>query len=495
MTGTDEPLNIIVVGASGDLARKKVFPALFALYCQGLLPRSWAVFGFARSAFSHQQFRDRIAERLSCRYAPGASCEEKTAEFLSRCFYCEGAYDAPDAFLNLYTLMREKEGGVATNRMFYLAVPPSVFLDVATALGGAGLVQCGARAPWSRIVIEKPFGKDRASSDALTRQLAEVFTEEQTYRIDHYLGKELIQNLMVLRFANLVFEPVWNNAYIERVNIDWKEDIGVEGRGGYYDNYGIIRDVVQNHLLQILALIAMERPVDTEPRHIRDEKVRVLRAISPVALNDVLIGQYVAAPAGAAAHCAYVAEEGVPENSLTATYAALVLRVQNERWAGVPFFVKAGKALDERISSVRIRFKSLTGNIFCEDPNGGCLAPNELCLRIQPDEALSLSIVNKEPGLRISLARSDLNLRYQTAFRGEIPDAYERLLLDVIHGDKSLFIRADELVAAWDIFTPVLHEIEKERIRPRPYPFGSQGPGVGSGAWRVGSGEWIVDSG
>lgn len=465
------PLGIVVVGASGDLASRKIIPALFALYCQGLLPARFNVFGMARTAYTHEAFRAHIAEHLTCRYAPGESCADRTAEFLARCYYTAGQYGSSDAFLDLYGTMRAVEGPGPVNRVFYMAIPPGVFLDVARALGDAGLVACGSQQEWSRLVVEKPFGRDRATSDALVQEMHKVFTEESTYRIDHYLGKEIVQNLMVLRFANAVFEPLWNREFIESVRITWKEPFGVGQRGGYFDGYGIIRDVMQNHLLQILALLAMDRPARFDANAVRDAKVRLLRAIQPVGFDDVVTAQYAAA---GPSKPGYTQEPTVPADSLTPTYAATVLRIDNDRWRGVPFFVEAGKALDAGLSDVRLRFRRPPGDLF-----GGAAGPvdaNELVIRVQPDEAIEMRIMNKVPGLKMALQPTPLNLRYQAAFNAQIPDAYECLLLDVLRGDRSQFIRADELAAAWDIFTPVLHELESRRTQPETYPFGSHGP-------------------
>ncbi|MBM4143246.1 MAG: glucose-6-phosphate dehydrogenase [Lentisphaerae bacterium] len=469
-----DPVTFVVVGASGDLARKKLLPALFALYSQGFLPRDFRVFGFARTPFGDAEFRARVAENLTCRYVPGEACADRIREFLERCHYTAGQYDSADAFLNLYQAMREKEGRQERNRVFYLSIPPQVFLGVAHAIGGAGLVQCGNRRVWSRAVLEKPFGRDRASSDRLTAEMARVFEERETYRIDHYLGKEVIQNLMVLRFANLVFEPIWNRAHVRRVTIEWKEDIGVEGRGGYFDAYGIIRDVIQNHLLQILALTAMERPASVTAGHVGDEKVKVLRAVPPLTPDDVALGQYTAGTRRGLPHPGYTDDPTVPRDSRTPTFAAAALRVDNERWRGVPFVIMAGKGLDGGGTTVTIHFRDVAGNVFCDRPL--CLPANRLSIRIQPDEAIMLHVVNKQPGLQVALVESDLNLRYRAAFDALIPDAYECLLLDVLEGDKSLFIRCDELEAAWDIFTPLLHAIEARGIAPEPYAFGSAGP-------------------
>ncbi len=464
------PLGIVVVGASGDLASRKIIPALFALYCQGLLPEQFNVFGMARTSFTHEAFRAHIAENLTCRYAPGESCADRTAEFLARCYYSAGQYGSADAYLDLYGIMRSIEGQGSVNRVYYMAVPPGVFLDVARALGDAGLIACDPRREWSRIVIEKPFGRDRATSDDLVREMHKVFTEESTYRIDHYLGKEIVQNLMVLRFANLVFEPLWNREFVESVRITWKEPFGVGQRGGYFDGYGIIRDVMQNHLLQILALLAMDRPTRFDANAVRDAKVRLLRAIPPVGLDDVVTAQYTAG----AGKPGYTQEPTVPAESLTPTYAASVLRIENDRWRGVPFFVEAGKGLDAGLSEVRLRFRRPPGELFGNA--AGPIEANELVIRVQPDEAIEMRIMNKVPGLKMALQPTPLNLRYQAAFNAQIPDAYECLLLDMLRGDRSLFIRADELEAAWDIFTPVLHALEANRTRPETYPLGSHGP-------------------
>lgn len=470
------PLGIVIIGASGDLAQRKVIPALFALYCQGLLPVDFHIYGMARSMMSHAQFREKIAENLTCRYSPGESCAAKTAEFLERCHYSGGQYGAVDSYLDLFQLMSGIEGRAGANRFFYMAVPPTVFLDVARALGNSGMVACGEREEWSRVVVEKPFGRDRESSDNLVAGMHKVFTEETTFRIDHYLGKEIVQNLMVLRFANLVFDPIWNRDYVESIRIVWKEPIGVGQRGGYFDSVGIIRDVMQNHLLQILALLAMEKPAEYNAGAVRDEKVRLLRCIPPPALEEVCLGQYAK---GGRHGQGYTQESMVPGDSLTPTYAAALLRIHNERWDGVPVLLEAGKAMEQRINEVRMRLRGVPDNIFGE--RMGVLEPNELVIRIQPDEAITMRVMNKAPGLDLVLQQTELNLRYQTAFQGEIPDAYECLLLDVIQGDRNLFIRADELAAAWDIFTPVLRRIEAESVRPALYPFGSTGPAPAEG--------------
>jgi glucose-6-phosphate 1-dehydrogenase len=465
------PLAIVIIGASGDLAQRKVIPALFALYCQGFLPAEFHVYGMARSAMSHEQFRGKIAENLTCRYSPGESCARKTSEFLGRCYYSGGQYGSVDSFLDLFQLMSGIEGRGDADRLFYMAVPPTVFLEVAAALGGAGMVACGPGAEWSRVVVEKPFGRDRYSSDQLVAEMNKVFTEESTYRIDHYLGKEIVQNLMVLRFANRVFEPIWNRDYVESIRITWKEPVGLGQRGGYFDSAGIIRDVMQNHLLQILALLAMEKPAGYNAGAVRDEKVRLLKCIPAPLLEEMNLGQY---SGGTGGRLGYTDEPLVPRDSLTPTYAAALLRIHNSRWDGVPVLLEAGKAMEQRINEVRMRFRAVPDHFF--GTALGPVLPNELVIRIQPDEAITLRVMNKAPGLDLVLQQTELNLRYQTAFSQEIPDAYECLLLDVIQGDRSLFIRADELAAAWDIFTPILQRIEAEKVRPELYGFGSTGP-------------------
>ncbi|MBI2431420.1 MAG: glucose-6-phosphate dehydrogenase [Candidatus Hydrogenedentes bacterium] len=469
-----QPLSAVVVGASGDLSMRKIFPALFALYCQDLLPREFHVVGFSRSQMGNDAFRGRIMEHLTCRYVPGEKCGELMDAFLARCTYVSGNYNSVDSFRQLHTELQHLDPQGRENRIFYMAIPPFLFLDVAHALADAGLVHRDGHGGWGRVVIEKPFGSDLASSNQLTESMAKVFTEDQTYRIDHYLGKEVIQNLMVLRFANLIFDPIWDRNCIHDVRISWMENLSLEGRAGYFDEYGIVRDVMQNHLLQMLALVAMEPPVALNSHYVRDEKVKALRCVAPLTLNDVVVGQYTAGAVEGHQHSGYREEEGVPAGSRTPTYAAAVLQIRNRRWDGVPFLIRAGKGLHTNMTEIRIRFHDVPGNIFRTSPD--LLTANELVIRVQPNAAISFRIMNKVPGLGIKLAQSDLDLSYEAAFGGKIPDAYESLLLDVIKGDKSLFIRSDELAAAWQIFTPVLHELEARRVEPEKYTFGSEGP-------------------
>ncbi len=471
----DQALSIAIIGASGDLALKKIYPALFALYCQNLLPERFHVSGYARTPMSNEVFREQVMKNLTCRYTPGEQCAEHMNRFLQHCTYVPGQYDDIEGFRRLDADLRAFGPETRENRLYYMSIPPFLFLDVAHAIRAAGMAHQQEDSPWSRVVIEKPFGSDRHSSDELTENMAKVFSESQTFRIDHYLGKEVIQNLMVLRFANLIFDPIWNRSCIEHVKISWMEDIGLEGRAGYFDQYGIIRDVMQNHLIQIMALVAMEEPITLDAHDVRNEKVKILRCVPPLTLNDVIVGQYAAGNYQGRRHPGYLEEPEIPPDSITPTYAAAALRVKNRRWDGVPFLIRAGKGLNARMTEIHIQFRHVPANIFAKSRED--VTPNELIIRVQPDAMISFRIVNKAPGLKIALAQSDLDLQYASAFESAvIPDAYECLLLDVIQGDRSLFIRADELQAAWDIFTPVLHELSACTIRPQPYPFGSDGP-------------------
>lgn len=469
-------LSVVVLGASGDLAVKKIFPALFSLYCRKLLPASFHCYGFARTEMSESAFRQLLMSHLTCRYTPGETeCHDLMEGFLGHCSYVQGSYDDRASFVRLQQELekREHKDGT-TKRIFYLSVPPFIFLPASKTLHETGLLTEIPGTLQCRLVLEKPFGRDRVSSDALTKDIAALCDESQIYRIDHYLGKEVVQNLMALRFSNLIFEPLWNRNNIDNVHISWTEEIGVEGRAGYFDQYGIIRDVMQNHLLQMLALVAMGEPGNLHPESVRDEKVKVLRSIPPVTAEQIVIGQYSRASFRGRQRAGYLEEPGIAPDSRADTYAATVLHVQNRRWDGVPFLVRAGKALGDQKAEIRITFREVPANIFAASPTPPLA--NELLIRVQPDPALSLSVMTKVPGLRMSLHKTELNLSYASTFNATIPEAYESLLLDVIRGDKSLFIRDDELAASWDIFTPILHALEDGSVKPLPYAYGSNGP-------------------
>lgn len=466
-----EPVALIVLGASGDLAKKKTFPAIFSLYYHGLLPSDFVLYGFARSDYSHEEFRDLILATLSCRVIDGEKCSQKMDEFLPKCFYHRGDYGSADTFEQLDKTLSEtfEKPFHKSNRLFYLAIPPKVFNNSCISINARSRSKKG----WTRVVVEKPFGHDLESYRILRAQLSSVLTESETFRIDHFLAKEIVQNLMTLRFANSIFEPLWNRQNIQSVQITFKENFGVEGRAGYFDNVGIIRDIMQNHLLQILALIAMEAPVSLAAEDIRNEKVKVLRSVIPLKASDFATGQYAAKDAHSKA---YLDDDGVPEDSKTPTYASCVMQINNARWDGVPFLMRAGKALDERKTEIRIQFKHVPGALF---PITEDAEHNELVIRVQPDEAIYFRILSKVPGLTSRIEEARLNLFYRHAWEEskDIPDAYERLILDVIQGEKSLFIRDDELDVAWRIFTPALDELEaSDGPKPELYEYGSSGP-------------------
>eukprot|EP01104_Vermistella_antarctica_P020581 TRINITY_DN8859_c0_g1_i1.p1 TRINITY_DN8859_c0_g1~~TRINITY_DN8859_c0_g1_i1.p1 ORF type:complete len:631 (+),score=121.35 TRINITY_DN8859_c0_g1_i1:270-1895(+) len=455
-------LSIVVLGASGDLAKKKTFPALFKLFQVGLIPREVLVFGFARSPLTNEEFHEKVGERMK-------GDKADVDAFLKRCRYFHGQYTERESFVALDKFMQQYEGerAAGSNRIFYMAVPPSIFLASADSIKHGAMSRCG----WNRIVVEKPFGHDLASSTALSENLARLFHEDQLYRIDHYLGKELVQNLIVLRFANMNFEPLWNKHYISNVQITFKEPIGLEGRAGYFDKFGIVRDVMQNHLLQIFSLVAMEPPISLSAGDVRDEKVKVLRCVPPITLSDTVIGQFVRG--GQPEEPGYLEDPAVPDDSNTPTFATSVLHIKNSRWEGVPFILKCGKGLNERKAEIRVQFKPVASNLF---PG---VARNELVIRVQPEESIYMKVITKKPGLSVELVQSELDLSYSKRFdlKAGLPDAYERLIFDVVRGDQSQFVRVDELEAAWKIFTPLLHQIEADKsIRPIQYKFGTRGP-------------------
>ncbi|KAI9321629.1 glucose-6-phosphate dehydrogenase [Dichotomocladium elegans] len=412
---------------------------------------------------THDDYVGRVTQYIKAR-------ADELAKFKEITSYHAGAYDQDEAWKSLDTYVCESESrrGVKMgqrNRVFYMALPPSVFIPVSKGIRKHVYAQDGV----NRLIVEKPFGMDTASSNELGREIGALFKEEEIYRIDHYLGKEMVKNVMTMRFSNVFFNQVWDRKFIDNVQITFKEPFGTEGRGGYFDDFGIIRDVMQNHLLQVLSLIAMERPISTESEAIRDEKVKVLKCIPPVTIQDALLAQYV----GANGKPGYLEDETLKnKKSRTPTFAALTLWVQNERWEGVPFILKAGKALDDGKVDIRIQFRNVAGSLYKGAPR------NELVMRIQPKEAVYIKFNNKQPGLTYQTMQSDLDLSYHDRFTDlSIPDAYESLILDVLRNDHSNFVRDDELEAAWKIFTPLLHQIDKDSSIPlSTYPYGSRGP-------------------
>ncbi|DAZ93048.1 TPA: hypothetical protein N0F65_009796 [Lagenidium giganteum] len=471
----NEALTIFVIGASGDLAKKKTYPSLFALYKAGFLPPHVVIVGYARSANTDEAFRQHLDPYIKIK-KDDAKGQEAKAEFLQKCIYRAGKYDSADDVAKVSHEMEQLEAATGKeifNRLFYFAIPPSVFVPIGTSIKKAALTTRG----WNRLIVEKPFGHDLDSFNELSRDMSALYSEDEIYRIDHYLGKEMVQNFLVLRFANTIFEPIWNRNYISSVVITFKEDIGTQGRGGYFDSYGIIRDVMQNHLLQVLSLVAMEPPVLASGKdysnYIRDEKVKVLNCIQPISLEDTVIGQYLGDPEKN--EPGYLEDPTVPKGSTTPTFATCILRINNPRWDGVPFIMKAGKALNERKGEIRVQFKAPPGasHMF----PGVHIPIQELVMRLQPSEAVYMKVNVKSPGLATNAISSELDLSYAQRYADtEVPDAYTRLILDVLRGKQAAFVRDDELRAAWKIFTPLLKEIETNKIKPLPYAFGSRGP-------------------
>uniref|UniRef100_A0A7N5P455 Glucose-6-phosphate 1-dehydrogenase n=1 Tax=Ailuropoda melanoleuca TaxID=9646 RepID=A0A7N5P455_AILME len=455
----------IIMGASGDLAKKKIYPTIWWLFRDGLLPEDTFIVGYARSRLTVADIRKQSEPFFK------ATPEEKPKleEFFARNSYVAGQYDDTASYERLNSHMNALHQGPQTNRLFYLALPPTVYEAVTKNIHETCMSQTG----WNRVIVEKPFGRDLQSSDRLSNHISSLFREDQIYRIDHYLGKEMVQNLMVLRFANRIFGPIWNRDNIACVILTFKEPFGTEGRGGYFDEFGIIRDVMQNHVLQMLCLVAMEKPASTGSDDVRDEKVKVLKCISEVQADNVVLGQYVGNPSGEGESSkGYLDDPTVPRGSTTATFAAVVLYVENERWDGVPFILRCGKALNERKAEVRLQFRDVAGDIFQQQ-----CKRNELVIRVQPNEAVYTKMMTKKPGMFFNPEESELDLTYGNRYKNvKLPDAYERLILDVFCGNQMHFVRSDELREAWRIFTPLLHKIEREKLQPIPYVYGSRGP-------------------
>ncbi|XP_069065382.1 glucose-6-phosphate 1-dehydrogenase isoform X1 [Pleurodeles waltl] len=449
----------------GDLAKKKIYPTLWWLFNDGLLPEDTYIVGYARSKITIEDIRKQSQPNFKVT----AADQQKLDQFFDRNSYISGQYNDQTSFEKLNTHINSLPNGKIANRLFYLALPPSVYEDVTRNIR----LTCMSKDGWNRVIVEKPFGKDLDSSNKLSNHISSLFKEEQIYRIDHYLGKEMVQNLMVLRFGNRIFGPIWNRDNIGCVVLTFKEPFGTEGRGGYFDEFGIIRDVMQNHLLQMLCLVAMEKPCSTGSDDVRDEKVKVLKCISEVTPSNVVLGQYVGNPKGEGeAQKGYLDDPTVPAGTTTATFATAVLYVHNERWDGVPFILRCGKALNERKAEVRLQFRDVPGDIF----NQQCKR-NELVIRVQPNEAVYAKMMTKKPGMFFNPEESELDLTYGNRYKDvKLPDAYERLILDVFCGSQMHFVRSDELREAWRIFTPLLHTVESEKKPPIPYEYGSRGP-------------------
>mmetsp|Transcript_6604 Transcript_6604/g.10363 ORF Transcript_6604/g.10363 Transcript_6604/m.10363 type:complete len:1115 (-) Transcript_6604:139-3483(-) len=483
LLGKIQPTSIVILGASGDLASKKTFPALFSLFYHNLLPKHFTIVGFARKDLSRDAFYDKV--RRYIKMPEGCSShnafDAKIGQFLGHCSYFSGQYDSNESFAELdsYLLESFERLHPCSSRVFYLAIPPSVFVDSVKSITS---IPRRSDNGFTRVIVEKPFGRDSESYGKLAESLSAMLDEESLYRIDHYLGKELVQNLITLRFANRVFEPLWSQLHIEKIDIEFKENFGVDGRLGFFDQNGIVRDIMQNHLLQVLSLVLMEQPISLSADDIRDEKVKAVRSLETIGVDDVSLGQYEG----------YLGHEGVQEGSKTPTFAEIYLRSKSPRFEGVPITMRAGKALEERKAEIRIKFKAGMGSSIFHGSEEEPKINNELVIRVQPDEAVYMNITSKVPGLTSRLTTTKLNLLYRDAFSDEkeghvwIPEAYERLILDAINGDKALFIRGDELKAAWRVFTPVLHAMDRGEIPVATYTPGSKGPE--SAAMRDGQG-------
>jgi glucose-6-phosphate 1-dehydrogenase len=472
------PTTLVIFGATGDLARRKLLPALYNLAHEGSLPERFNLIGVSRSDKAHDEFRAemRAAVEQFSRTPPNS---EVLDALLENVRYVPGSFDDPAVYDVLSKQLDEfdAEAEIVFNRVFYLSTAPEFFPVIVEALGEAKLNRL--KDAEVRVVIEKPFGYDLESARKLNRRVLRVFREKQVYRIDHYLGKETVQNMLAFRFANSMFEPVWNRNYIDNVQITAAEDLGIGTRAGYYDKAGALRDLVQNHMLQLLALLAMEPPTAFNADQVRNEKVKVMQAIRPPTPEEVAAmavrAQYGPGAIAGEPVEGYLEEDGVPPDSFTETYAALRLTVNNWRWAGVPIYLRTGKRLPRKLTEIAVTLRPVPHLAFQE---GGSLGvqPNELILTVQPDEGVSLTLGAKIPGARMRIRPVNMEFRYGTAFLSQSPEAYERLILDAMRGEALLFTRDDEVEALWSIIDPILAEWKRQGGPIPQYPAGAQGP-------------------
>ena len=482
---TPKPAGFVIFGASGDLTARKLIPSLFNLFRKKLIPPSFYILGVARSAVSDEAFREKIRDGIKGRQLE--TPESLLMPFLERCFYQEGDYGDDLLYARLITRLGALDGAFLKekNHVFYLATPPNVYKPVIERLGNSGLAREKTFAAADvRVVIEKPYGRDLESAMDLDRALGKVFAENQIYRIDHYLGKETVQNILLFRFANSIFEPIWNRRYIDNVQITVAESVGVEHRAGYFEQAGLLRDMFQNHMLQMLSLVAMEPPCSFSADRVRDEKVKVLRAIRPfdgAHLGQALVrGQYSAGTAKGNAMPGYLEERGVSPGSRIETFVCAKLLIDNWRWQGVPFYLRAGKRLKKKASKIIVTFKNVPHSMFSPlTPDD--LSPNTLTFHVQPDEGISLRIQAKHPGPKLCMDALHMKFQFKDVIAGELPDAYERLLLDCMLGDQTLFIRHDDMQVSWSLITPVLKAWDEDPAFEKtgklfPYPAASWGP-------------------
>lgn len=487
--GQLDPCALVIFGASGDLASRKLIPALYALACEGSLADGFAVVGAGRTALSDEQFRAQMKEAVQ-NYSRVAFHESIFEQFQSSLFYVRADPEDHDSMEQLKSRLLEidKERGTKGNYIFYLAIPPSGFAPLAGSLGNMGLSK--SEGSMRRLVVEKPFGHNLGSSRELNERLHEAFDEEQIYRIDHYLGKETVQNLLVFRFANGIFEPIWNRQYIDHVQITVAETIGIEGRGSYYEEAGALRDIVQNHIMQLVAIVGMEAPSNFEAETVRDEKVKLLRAVRPIHPDDVLMhtvrGQYAEGTIDGVELDGYRTEHGVAKQSLRETFVAMKLDIDNWRWAGTPFYVRAGKRMPKRSTEIAIQFRRVPRSPFSghSDTRSGvvppnAIEPNVLTIHVQPDEGITLTVSAKVPGRSTLIQPVRMDFAYGSTFGVPSPDAYERLLLDCMRGDATLFAREDEVEEAWRFCTAILdgwRAHPPDRVRTANYASGTWGP-------------------
>ena len=472
------PLAVVVFGGTGDLTRRKLAPAFFELARQKLLPPGFAFIAVARDEHDDLSYRELLRNAVS---DAAAAAPEAWNHFETRIFYQRGDFSDPELFRRLRDRLEALEPACGTegNVLYYLAIPPGLIGTVVEGLGRGGLIRSSEESAWTRVVVEKPFGRDLDSACELNAHLQEVLDESQIYRIDHYLGKETVQNLLVFRFANVLWEPLWNRSYIDHVQVTVAESDGIGTRAGYYDRAGALRDMVQSHLLQLVALIGMEPPAGYDAESIRGEKVKLLQSIRvdpAAAVEDRLVrGQYSRGVSAGSETAAYEEEPRVPAGSGTETYVALRLCAENWRWAGVPFYLRTGKRMPRKLTEVAIRFRPAPHPIL-DRVDDDLPAPNTLVLRIQPEERISIHFEAKVPGLAGPLRQVSMDFDYETAFETRSPGAYERLLLDAMLGDPTLFARADEVEAAWAIVDPLLAAMREGAVPLERYPAGSWGP-------------------
>ncbi|MHB9148616.1 MAG: glucose-6-phosphate dehydrogenase [Thermoleophilia bacterium] len=476
---TPPSASLVVLGVAGDLSRRKLLPSLFRLYAQGHLPASFAIVGVARRDWDRAGFQLVVREALD-EYL-GAPVQQQMWEgFADTLHFCSADLSSEDAYTRLDHELEDIDGSqVHTgNRLYYLAVPPSTYLEV---IQGLGELNAGVRhGGWTRVVVEKPFGRDLESARVLNTALAKWFHEEQVFRIDHYLGKETVQNILVFRLANAIFEPMWNSRYVDHVQITVAEEMGIEQRGAYYEEAGAVRDMIQNHVLQLLALVAMEPPITFAAGPVRDEKVKALMALRPLRGREVdeavVRGQYAAGLSHGESAAGYLEEKDVSPDSTTETFVAMRVFVDSWRWAGVPFYLRTGKRLPKRASEVAIQFKRpplpLFGEMVAAETE-----PNVLAIHIQPDEGITLKFASKVPGPTVHVHSVNMDFRYGSSFGAPSADAYERLLLDSLLGDSTLFTRADGVEVAWAFVDDIIERWrEPGAPPPQPYKAGSWGP-------------------